>query len=456
MRPARFDHLGPFVGERVAPAGVVAVGGVVDHVDVQGGCLVGELDEVAAACVRVGGVEQIDERDRGQHTRLAIGTRGDRCRIERVGDGEQRVRLGAVEDDLVSLLVDERQPRRHGATVASRSMRAVTVTEGRLEVVERPVPEPVGDEVLVRVQGAGLNRADLLQRAGRYPAPPGVPADIPGLEFCGVVEATGPGAAGATGTGLAAGDRVFGIVGGGAQAEYLRVPAAHCARVPEGLELVAMGGVPEAFVTAHDALVTQASFTRGEWALIDAVGSGVGTAGVQLVKALGGRVVGTARTPEKLDRCRALGLDHGIVPRVRDDGSLDVDALAFAVIEATGEGANVTLDLIGGSYVEASIGAAAVLGRIVLIGALAGGRATLPLMAVMGKRLRILGTVLRARSAEEKALATTAFARDVVPLLASAAVAPVVDAVFPIEAAEEAYQLLASDTTFGKIILDCR
>src|SRR5689334_10598082 len=147
-------------------------------------------------------------------------------------------------------------------------MRAATITDGRIEIADRPDPEPTGDLVVVRVHGAGLNRADLLQLAGNYPAPPGSPPDIPGLEFAGVVEAVGPRA-----TGVAVGDRVFGITGGGSQAEYVAVPAAQCAPVPDGLDLIAMGGAPEAFVTAHDALVTKAGLRAGEWLLVHAVGS---------------------------------------------------------------------------------------------------------------------------------------------------------------------------------------
>ena len=329
-------------------------------------------------------------------------------------------------------------------------MRAATITDRTLVVAERPTPEPEApDDVVVRVHGAGLNRADLLQRAGGYPAPPGSPPDIPGLEFAGEVTAVGPNA------GLTIGARVFGIAGGGAQAEYVRVPAGQCAPVPDGLDLVAMGGVPEAFVTAHDALVTRAQLQPGEWVVVHAVGSGVGTAGLQLARAIGARVVGTARTAEKLERCTPLGLDHGIVPPVRGDGTLDTDALAAAIVAVTGTGVDVVLDLVCGPYVEADIAAAAVKGRIVLVGALAGATASLSIVAVMGKRLTIAGTVLRARDKAEKVAATAAFTRDVVPLLASKAVAPVVDAVLPLDQAAAAYELLASDATFGKVILDC-
>ena len=328
-------------------------------------------------------------------------------------------------------------------------MRAAIVNDGRIDIGDRSTPDPVDDQVLVRVHGAGLNRADLLQLAGNYPAPPGSPPDIPGLEFAGIAEACGPAAAG-----VEIGARLFGVAGGGAQAEYITVPAAQCAPVPDGLDLVTMGGAPEAFVTAHDALVTRAGLQAGEWVLVHAVGSGVGTAALQLATALGARVVGTARTPAKLDRCLALGLEHAIVPPL-SDGELDVDALAWNIVEVTDGGVAVTIDLAGGRYVEVDIAAAAVHGRIVLVGTVAGTRATLPIHITMAKRLSIYGTVLRARNAQEKAAATEAFVRDVVPMLADGRVAPVVDAVFPLDRAAEAYDLVKSDKTFGKVILDC-
>jgi len=328
-------------------------------------------------------------------------------------------------------------------------MRAATIREGRIEVAERPEPVATGDLAVVRVHGAGINRADLLQRAGNYPAPPGSPADIPGLEFAGVVEACGPDA-----RGVEIGARVFGVAGGGAQAEYVAVPAGQCAPVPDGLDLIETGGVPEAFITAHDALVTHARLQPGEWVLVHAVGSGVGTAATQLATAFGARVIGTARTESKLERCRALGLEHGIVPPVAD-GQLDADALAWAVIEATEGGAHVTVDLAGGRYVEADVAAATLQGRIVLVGAMAGATASLPITLVMGKRLTIIGTVLRARNAAEKAAATEAFVRDVVSLLAAGRVAPVIEQVLPLDRVADAYDLVASDTTFGKVVLDC-
>lgn len=331
------------------------------------------------------------------------------------------------------------------------TMRAVTaVGDNTVEIRDHPVPEPGPGAVRVRVRGAGLNRADLIQRAGLYPAPPGVPPDIPGLEFSGIVDAVGAGV-----TSLAAGDAVLAIAGGGGQAEFVVVPASHCARVPEGLDLLAMGGVPEAYVTAHDAMVTQAGAQSGEWVLVHAVGSGVGTAALQLAKSWGCSVVGTSRSPNKLARCEALGLDAAIVPPLRDDGTLDPFALAGAIREATGDGADVTLDLVGGDYVAAEILGAAPGGRIVLIGTLAGGQAQVPILAVMQQRLRIHGTVLRPRDHDEKAAATAAFVADVVPRLADHRIEPVIEAVLPLAHASAAYDLLAADSTFGKVILDC-
>ena len=328
-------------------------------------------------------------------------------------------------------------------------MRAVTtVGDGTIEVREHPDPTPGPGEVLVRVAGAGVNRADLLQRAGFYPAPPGSPPDIPGMEFAGTVVELGDGV-----ERPAVGSAVFGVVGGGAQAEMVVVPAGQCATVPAGLDLTAMGGVPEAFVTAHDAMCTQAYAGAGDWVLIHAVGSGVGTAALQLAKAIGARVIGTSRSGEKLEQCRPLGLDYGIVPPVLSDGSLDVTTLAAEITRLTGGGIDVVLDLVTGAYVDVNVAAAAPGGRIVLIGTLAGGSATLQILTVMQRRLRLFGTVLRTRTTAEKAAATDLFSRDVVPFLADGTIAPVIDAVMPLAEASDAYDRLASDTTFGKIIL---
>lgn len=330
-------------------------------------------------------------------------------------------------------------------------MRALTISDGRLIVAERAVPDPGPGDVLVRVLGAGLNRADLLQRAGGYPAPAGVPADVPGLEFSGEVVAVGADVTG----GPALGETVFGITAGGAQAEYLTVAAEHCVTVPAALDPVAAGGIPEAFVTAHDAMVTRAAVQSGEWMFVPAVGSGVGTAAVQLARALGVHTIGTARTEAKLERCRELGLDVGLVAPTTADGTLDSAALTAALWEATG-GIGVTLDLLGGPYLGIAIDAASPDGRIVCIGTLAGLRTEVSVLSILVKRLRITGTTLRPRSRVAKAAATAEFARDVVPLLASGAVAPVIDTVVPLTEAEGAYALVARDENLGKVVLDCR
>jgi putative PIG3 family NAD(P)H quinone oxidoreductase len=326
-------------------------------------------------------------------------------------------------------------------------MRAVVFPgDGTIELAERPSPTPGPGEVLVRVHGAGLNRADLVQQIGLYPAPPGVPEDIPGLEFSGEVTTTGPGV-----DGLQPGDRVFGVVGGGAQAEELAVPESCCVIVPPHLDLVEAGGVPEVFITAHDAMRTRAGLRPGEHVLVHAVGSGVGTAVVQLAKAFGNTVTGTARTADKLDRAAALGLDHGVLA----PDPFDAPTLGQAVLAAGGP-ADVVVELVGGGYLDVDLAVTAVQGRIVVVGTLAGGNVELPLMTLMSKRLALHGTVLRARSIEEKAAATAAFAAEVLPLLHDRKLEPVVDRVLPLDAAAEAYDLMASNTTFGKVILSAR
>lgn len=326
-------------------------------------------------------------------------------------------------------------------------MRAVIAPgDGRLELAERPDPHPGPGEVLVRVHGAGINRADLLQRAGRYPAPPGVPPDIPGLEFAGEVAELGAGVSAPT-----VGSRVFGIVAGGAQAELVVVHASHCAPVPADLELVAAGGLPEALVTAHDAMRTRAALAPGEHVVVHAVGSGVGTAALQLAKAWQCTVTGTARSEAKLARAAALGLDHGVLVA----GEVEPSRLAQDVV-AAGGAPDVVIDLVGGPYVTADVLAAAPGGRIAVVGTLAGGSATLPLLALMGKRLAVHGTVLRPRSVSEKANATAAFVREVVPLLDRGIIRPVVDAIVPLADVSDAYARLASNDTFGKVVLDAR
>ena len=326
-------------------------------------------------------------------------------------------------------------------------MRAVTFHEGGvLRVEDRAVPEPVADQVLVRVHGAGLNRADLLQRAGRYPPPPGVPADIPGLEFAGVVEATGPDA-----RTLHPGDAVMGIVAGGGQAEYLVTPEAHCVRIPTDMDTVTAGGIPEAFVTAHDAMFTQADLHPGTRVLVHAVASGVGTAALQLACASGATVVGTSRTKDKLDRAVELGLQHAVLVG-RD---FEPAAVAAEITGAAGP-ADIVIDLVGGPYLAVDVAVAAPKARIVVVGLIAGARHELDMGALLSNRLTVRGTVLRSRPAHEKTEVTHAFAGQVCPLLAAGSVRPVIDAVVPLAEADRAYELMATDALFGKVVLDLR
>jgi len=247
---------------------------------------------------------------------------------------------------------------------------------------------------------------------------------------------------------------VYGIVGGGAQAEYLTVRADQCATVPDGLDLVEAGGVPEAFITAHDALRTCAGLERGERVLVHAAGSGVGTAVVQLARAFDCEITGTARTAGKLDRARELGLDHRIVVP-SGSGAFEPEALAAVIAETSGP-IDVVVDLVGGDYLITDVGAAAPRARIVLVGMLAGATATLPIHAVMSKRLTIVGTVLRARSLAEKAAATEAFATETARWWDDDTLRPIVDRIVPLDDAPSAYDLVASDTTFGKVVIDTR
>lgn len=326
-------------------------------------------------------------------------------------------------------------------------MRAVIITRpGGPEVLElRSVPAPVPGvhEVLVRVHATALNRADLLQRQGKYPAPPGSPQDIPGMELAGEVVGHGPDA-----RRWPVGARVFGIVGGGAYAELVAVHEDALAEIPPGLSWTAAAAVPEAFITAHDALVTQGGMHASDMVLIHAVASGVGLAGVQLARAWGATPYGTTRTADKLSQARDLGLADGIV---LTDG---LDALEPAVKRWTnGHGIDVTLELVGGPYFVASIAAAAHKGRIILVGTMGGATADISLGLVMRKRLMIRGTMLRSRSIAEKIDATARFAADVVPLFATKKIQPVVDCVMPLDQIAEAHRRMESNQTFGKIVM---
>jgi putative PIG3 family NAD(P)H quinone oxidoreductase len=325
-------------------------------------------------------------------------------------------------------------------------MRAVVVTKTGgpevLEVRDVPAPAPQGDQVLVRVRACGLNRADLMQARGQYPAPPGVPADILGLEFAGEVEALGPTVTGS----LQVGDRVFGIVGGGGMAEQLVTHELMAAPIPPNLSFEEAAAVPEVFMTAHDALETQAGLRPGERVLIHAVGSGVGTAACQLARATGCTVFGTSRTASKLGLAAEYGLDVGIDTSTED--------FARVVNERTeGAGVAVVLDLIGGEALAGNLAALAVRGRMVVVGLLGGRTSALDLGLVLRKRITVVGTTLRARPLEEKIAVTRHFAARVVPWLRRGLVRPVLDNVFAFEDVCAAEKRLESNLGFGKIVL---
>jgi putative PIG3 family NAD(P)H quinone oxidoreductase len=303
-------------------------------------------------------------------------------------------------------------------------------------------PKPTGGEILVRVRASGLNRADLLQRRGLYPPPAGFSPNIPGLEFAGEVEELGEAV-----TDLKKGDRVFGITAGEAHAEKLLVDASLAARIPDNLNFVDAAAIPEVFITAHDAVFTQANLKAGERLLIHAVGSGVGLAGLQLGKALGATVIGTSRTADKLERCKEHGLDEAVVTEGGD--------FAARVLEATdGQGADVILDLVGGAYFPENLNCVALKGCLMLVGLTAGSKSEIDLGLALRKRATIIGTTLRGRPTDEKAEAVKRFADEVIPPLASGEVVPTIDKVFPVGDVRAAHEYLESNESFGKVILE--
>ncbi len=325
-------------------------------------------------------------------------------------------------------------------------MKAVVIARpGGPEVLElRDVEQPrvTSDQVLIRVRASALNRADLLQREGRYPPPFGAPADVLGIEFAGEVVEAGP---------LVhmwrAGQRVFGLCGGGAHAEYLVAQERTLAEIPANLDWNEAAAVPEAFITAHDAL-RQADLRASERVLIHAVGSGVGLAAVQLVRAFAAVPYGTSRTADKIERAREFGLEDGVLARE------SLEAIREAVQRWTGgRGVDIVLDLAGGPYVKASIESLAPKGRLMCIGTVAGGRAEIELRHVLSRRLNIRGTVLWSRALEEKIAATRAFAAEVVPLFARGSLRPVIDSEFPLERIREAHRRMEANTTFGKVVV---
>jgi NADPH:quinone reductase len=296
-----------------------------------------------------------------------------------------------------------------------------------MSVGERPDPVPLPSEVLVRATHAGLNPADVVQRAGNYPAPPGSPADIPGLEVAGTIVACGEAV-----TNWRAGDRVFGLVGGGGLSDMVAVHERHVAPIPDDLTDREAAAVPEAFITAHDALFTRAGLALGETLLVNGASGGVGTAAVQLGVASGVRVLANARS--------------------HHEALTDLGAEPCQLSEA--RGVDVVLELVGAANLPGSLEALAVRGRIIVVGTGAGADAELSLRALMGRRASLMGTVLRARPMDEKAAAVQAFARSVVPHLAAGRVRPVIDRVFPIAEAAAAFDHLAAPGKLGKVLLE--
>lgn len=324
-------------------------------------------------------------------------------------------------------------------------MKAIVITRAGepsvLELREVERPEPGRGEVLVRVRTSGVNRADVLQRRGQYPSPRGAPENVPGLEFAGRVEVLGPGVAR-----WGPGDAVMGLVPAGGCAEFVVVHEREAMRVPWNLSVEEAGAVPEAFMTAYDALVRQLGMSAGETVLIHAVGSGVGTAAVQLVHAAGARSIGTSRTPGKIERAKELGLDVGIV--VRDESWPE------RVLEATGgRGVDIVLDLVGGAYLAGNLRALAPRGRQIVVGLTSGRSAELDLGRLLSKRLTLVGTVLRARPLEEKIALAREFEARVVPLFEAGLLRPVIDLTLPAAQAAEAHARMEADANFGKILL---
>ena len=324
-------------------------------------------------------------------------------------------------------------------------MRAVIITRPGgpevLEVQERPKPEPGVGQIRVRVKASALNRADLMQREGHYPVPPGVPADMPGMEYAGEVDAVGPS------TMLwKIGDRVMGIIGGAAHAEYLCVHEREAIPVPTALSWEDAAAIPEVFLTAYDALFTRLALRTGETVLIHAVGSGVGTAALQIAHVAGARVIGTARSADKLERAKQLGLDVAIDASRGDWAALVESAVGAGRVHAV-------LDLVGGDYLEGNLRVIGLRGRIVLVGLTAGATTQFNMGVLLAKRLTIVGTMLRSRPLEEKISLAREFSECAVPLFDAGRLKPIVDRVFSFDEIRAAHELMKSNATFGKIVL---
>ncbi len=324
-------------------------------------------------------------------------------------------------------------------------MRAVVITKygdpSVLSVVDVESPTPKSDEILVKVCATSLNRADLMQRMGLYPDPfPGV-HEIPGLEFAGTVESCGDSV-----KSRKVGDEVMGIVSGGAYAEYLVVPEMQAMAVPQNIGLPNAAAIPEVFITAWDALVCQANLQAGQWALVHAGASGVGTAAIQICKAIGAYVVATC-SAGKRDACLALGADLAIDYKSQDFVEVSLQA-------THSQGVSVVLDVIGGDYLNRNVAALAQKGTIVQVGLMGGMSKAFNLGALMSKRARLIGTVLRPRSTDEKIALTQRFIVEMLPLFTVGKMRPVIDRRFGLDQIAQAHRLMETNANTGKIVID--
>ena len=310
-----------------------------------------------------------------------------------------------------------------------------------LKLGQTPRPSPGAGQVRIQIAATSVNRADLHQRAGNYAPPPG-DSEILGLECAGVIDALGQGVGG-----WQAGQRVMTLLGGGGYADYALAPASTLMPVPASLDLIQAAALPEVWITAYLNVFLEARLQPGERLLVHGGASGVGTAAIQLAKALGpSPVLVTVGSPDKAEACRKLGADHAILYKDED--------FAKRVLELTsGHGADVILDHIGGAYLEPSLACLALYGRLVIIGVLGGAKAELNIGRLMLKRQRIIGSVLRARPVEEKARITAAFRDQVLPRFADGALKPVIHAVLPLAEARKAHELMAANANTGKLVL---
>ena len=309
-----------------------------------------------------------------------------------------------------------------------------------LQPVRRPIPKPGSGEVLVRVAAAGVNRPDLLQRAGHYPPPPGA-SDIPGLEVAGTVAALGEGA-----SGWRVGDTLTALVAGGGYAEYCAAPAPQCLPVPRGLDLAEAAALPETVFTVWTNVFERGRLSPGETLLVHGGSSGIGTTAIQMARAFGARVLVTAGTPEKCAACLALGAERAIDYRRED--------FVAAVREATGgRGVEVVLDMVGAPYLARNLDCLAVEGRLVQIGVQQGPKAELNLLTMMQRRLTVTGSTLRPRSVAEKGAIAAALLERVWPKIEAGAIRPVLHARLPLAEAREAHRLMEAGAHIGKLVL---